>query len=99
MQSFLLLAAISTTSIVATAGCIWLAAHRLGLLKSGAFDAADMRTWTLGFTLFEALIFGLVFSVVVNALGSGEASSAAAGGGVALLMSLGLGQLLRRSRV
>lgn len=98
MQSFLLFAAISTASIVATAGCTWLVARRLGLLKSGAFDAADMRTWTLRFTLFEALIFGLVYSVVVNALGSG-ASSAAVGGGVAVLVSLGLGQLLRRSRV
>ena len=98
MQSFLLLAGVSTASVIAIASLLWNAASRLGLLRRDVFDAADVRTWTLGFTLFEALFFGLIFSVIVHTLGGG-ATATAVGGGAAALMSLGLGQLFRRSRI
>src|SRR5262245_30047841 len=94
MENFLPMSAVCTTSAVTVSGLVWWLASMLGLLKrDGGFNAADMRTWTFGFTLFEATFFGLIFSAIMYAMG-GSSTAAAIAGGVAALMSLGLGELL-----
>lgn len=98
MENFLPMSAVCTTSAVTVSGLMWWVASKLGLLKTdGGFNAADMRTWTFGFTLFEATFFGLLFSTMMHAMG-GSSTAAAIAGIAAALMSLGLGELLGKRR-
>jgi hydrogenase/urease accessory protein HupE len=65
---------------------IWLVLKKRGIVKSGVrVDAADMRTWSLGFALADATVFALIYALVLAWIGDGDWSAAVAGGASAIV--------------
>ncbi len=96
MEKFLAMSAVCTVSVVAVAALTWWIASKFGYIdKVAAFNAADMRTWTFKFALFEAVIFGFVFATV-SYMVDDSSLGAGIGGAVAAIVSIGLCQLICR---
>jgi hypothetical protein len=96
MEKFLAMSVICTLSVVAVAALTWWIATKVGYIdRNATFNAANMRTWTFKFALFEAAIFGLVFATA-SYLVADSALGAAVGGAVAAIVSIGLCQLIGR---
>ena len=90
LYEFAIRAAVMLPVIVVMAALAWVALKRFGAMTPGApFNAADMRTWPLGFALTDAAIFGIVFAGIAAWMGEGEWTGAV-GAGVAALVAIGL---------
>jgi hypothetical protein len=76
--------------ILIVVGSIWFVLKKRGVVKSGVpVDAADMRTWPLGFALADAAVFALIYAVVSAWMGQGDWSAGVAGG-ISAIVAIGI---------
>jgi hypothetical protein len=55
----------------------WATLRKFGLMRlSEPFNAGDMRTWTLGYAMGDAAIFGFAFLAIASILGEGQLAAA-----------------------
>jgi hypothetical protein len=86
---FLARSAVIVPTLIAISAGLWLALHKLGVMRSNEpFNASDMRTWPLAYSVGDAALFGVIFAAISAAIGDGELS-AAISAGVAALIALG----------
>lgn len=85
-HGFLMRSAVMVPVLLVASIGAWTILRKLQMMRlDDPFDAADMRTWPLAYAMADAAIFGLVFSAIVAALGDGQLTAAAGGGGAALV--------------
>ena len=83
---FLARSAVMIPTLIAVSAGVWLVLTKLGVMHSNApFNASDMRTWPLAYTIGDAALFGLIFAAISAAIGDGQLSAAIGAGTVALI--------------
>lgn len=81
--------AVMLPALVLLAALTWSVLEQFGFLINGAFNAADMRTWPLGFIIADAVLFAAILAAAYVAFGDNPLSAGVAGG-LAALIGFGL---------
>jgi len=89
--------AVMVPTLVIMAALLWYALKSFGVVGTAqTLNPSDMRTWPLNIVLAVAGLFAVTFAIVIVAMGEGEWGAAVAGG-VAAVVTIGLGPMLVKS--